>query len=349
MSTDKDEAVSFDEADDDLLVIEDGADAAAAAAAAPAAGNESNAQEDEVVVFDDDPKEPTSEEKQVAPAEPEAQKEPAKQQEETKEETTERSKDETTAAPSATTAQEDKKEEDAPKPETEHPAEEDFDEDEQLLRMAKSAAQENIADAAGIAAYCASKRCTSSSPPLDEDSQSGAAPGAGPASDASRESSNIDAGEGSEAQQPEDARSEADKRSVFVNNVHFRATVEEVSKFFEENAGPVERVTLLRDKLTMQPRGIAYVEFTSRDSVEAALALNGAEFHDRQLEVKPKRTNDHRFAARGRGGHMKMRGAYGMGMPYMPMPMPYMPYPPYGYMPFAGRGRGSPRGGYRGK
>jgi len=140
----------------------------------------------------------------------------------------------------------------------------------------------------------------------------------------------------------EAARREADERSVFVKNVHFRTKEEELTAFFEERtSGHVKRITFVHDKITQKPTGIAYVEFESKDTVETALEMNGSEFKDRKLEIKPKRTNEHRFAARGRRDRM-MRGGYPMPMMY-----PYGPYPPpYGY-PYSPFSRGG-RGGYRG-
>jgi len=138
------------------------------------------------------------------------------------------------------------------------------------------------------------------------------------------------------------ARIEADERSIFVKNVHFKTTQEELTAFFEERtSGHVKRVTFMKDKIRHEPNGIAYVEFESADSVEAALEMNGSEFKGRKLEVKKKRTNDHRFAARGRRDRM-MRGGYPMPMMYPYGPYPYAPYPPFS--PYSRSGRG----GYRG-
>ena len=198
--------------------------------------------------------------------------------------------------------------------------------DEEVMRVALSVADANMRETAAARAAAQAAQARSTSAP--------GTPGGSSAAGA----------EGGAAGRDEAARIEADERSVFVNNVHFRTTAEELTQFFQDGAGPVERVTLLRDKFTQQPRGIAYVEFVSRDSVEAALALNGAEFNGRNIEVRQKRTNDYRVALRGRRGAM-MRGGFGMGVPYM---MPFMyGMAPYGYPSYPRGGRGGFRGGHQ--
>lgn len=137
------------------------------------------------------------------------------------------------------------------------------------------------------------------------------------------------------------ARIEADERSVFVNNVNFNATKDELKAFFEEHtSGKVNRVTLIVDRVSAFPKSYAYVEFESQASVEAAIAMNGFKFKGREIEVKNKRTNIHNYG--GRGGRRDRGSRGGFSMPYGYPYMPY-PYPPY---PFAPYSRG--RGGYRG-
>ncbi len=50
-------------------------------------------------------------------------------------------------------------------------------------------------------------------------------------------------------------------------------------------------MTILRDKFTNNPRGLAYVEFAEVESVEHAIVLTGAELRGRFIRVSPKRTN----------------------------------------------------------
>ncbi|KAK8455116.1 hypothetical protein SEVIR_4G089300v4 [Setaria viridis] len=115
-------------------------------------------------------------------------------------------------------------------------------------------------------------------------------------------------------------KEEMDARSVFVGNVDYACTPEEVQQHFN-SCGTVNRVTILTDKFG-QPKGFAYVEFVEVEAVQEAVKLNESELHGRQLKVAPKRTNVPGMKQpRGRGFNPYH------GHPYM---RPYG-YSPYGY------------------
>lgn len=114
---------------------------------------------------------------------------------------------------------------------------------------------------------------------------------------------------------------EIDARSVYVGNVDYGATAEELESHFH-GCGSINRVTILCNKFDGHPKGFAYVEFTDKDSVSTAMALDESLFRGRQIKVMPKRTNKHGIsstnrpprgrgargrAARGRGGFGYMR------------------------------------------
>ncbi|KAF5733353.1 Polyadenylate-binding protein 2 [Tripterygium wilfordii] len=120
-------------------------------------------------------------------------------------------------------------------------------------------------------------------------------------------------------------KEEVDARSVFVGNVDYSCTPEEVQQHFQA-CGTVNRVTIRTDKFG-QPKGYAYVEFLEVEAVQEALLLNESELHGRQLKVTAKRTNVpgmKQFRGRRPNPYMglRARGAY--------MPSPFM-YSPYGY------------------
>jgi len=127
---------------------------------------------------------------------------------------------------------------------------------------------------------------------------------------------------------------EVDGRSVYVGNVDYSATAEELENHFH-GCGSVNRVTILCDKFSGHPKGFAYVEFTDKESVDNAVSLDGSLFKGRQIKVSAKRTNrpgistTNRGRGRGRGG---MRGGF----------FPFNPY--MGGFP-RGRGRAMFRGG----
>eukprot|EP00262_Sarcandra_glabra_P011652 TRINITY_DN2840_c0_g1_i2.p1 TRINITY_DN2840_c0_g1~~TRINITY_DN2840_c0_g1_i2.p1 ORF type:complete len:218 (+),score=57.12 TRINITY_DN2840_c0_g1_i2:117-770(+) len=115
-------------------------------------------------------------------------------------------------------------------------------------------------------------------------------------------------------------KEEVDSRSIYVGNVDYACTPEEVQQHFQ-SCGTVNRVTILTDKFG-QPKGFAYVEFVEMDAVQNAVLLNESELHGRQLKVSAKRTNIPGMKQfRGRRASTRSR------IPYMPGPS----YSPFGY------------------
>uniref|UniRef100_A0A0D6R4N6 RRM domain-containing protein n=1 Tax=Araucaria cunninghamii TaxID=56994 RepID=A0A0D6R4N6_ARACU len=120
------------------------------------------------------------------------------------------------------------------------------------------------------------------------------------------------------------SKEEADARSVFVGNVDYSCTPEEVQQHFQ-SCGTVNRVTILTDKFG-QPKGYAYVEFLELEAVQNALLLNESELHSRQLKVTSKRTNVPGMK-QFRGRRFNPYFGFRPRRPYIP---PYF-YSPYGY------------------
>lgn len=120
-------------------------------------------------------------------------------------------------------------------------------------------------------------------------------------------------------------KEDVDSRSIFVGNVDYSTSPEELQAHFQ-SCGSINRVTILLDKFTGQPKGwvslffrdaemirwdadaatvsrYAYVEFSEPSCVGPALILNDSVFKGRNLKVDPKRTNIPGMArGRGRGG-----------------------------------------------
>ncbi|PIN13988.1 Splicing factor RNPS1, SR protein superfamily [Handroanthus impetiginosus] len=121
-------------------------------------------------------------------------------------------------------------------------------------------------------------------------------------------------------------KEEVDSRSIYVGNVDYACTPEEVQQHFQ-SCGTVNRVTILTDKYG-QPKGFAYVEFVEIEAVQNALLLNETELHGRQLKVSAKRTNI--------PGMKQYRGRrpnpYFGFAPFMPGPPIFAPYG-YGRVP----------------
>ncbi|KAF5978181.1 RRM-type RNA binding protein [Fusarium coicis] len=110
-----------------------------------------------------------------------------------------------------------------------------------------------------------------------------------------------------------DDKESIDARSIFVGNVDYSASPEDIQSHFQ-SCGSINRVTILLDKFTGQPKGYAYVEFTEPSLVAQALVLNESVFKGRNIKVTPKRTNVPGMSrGRGRGGFRGGRGFHGRG------------------------------------
>ncbi|EFO98820.1 hypothetical protein CRE_30216 [Caenorhabditis remanei] len=109
----------------------------------------------------------------------------------------------------------------------------------------------------------------------------------------------------------EEEQKAIDSRSVFVGNVEFGATVEELETHFK-GCGEIVRTTIPKDKMTNRQKNFAYIEFECAASVEYAAVMNGSTFRGRPIVVTAKRTNKPGMgAARGRGGYEGFRGRGG--------------------------------------
>ncbi|KIY94017.1 Polyadenylate-binding protein 2 [Monoraphidium neglectum] len=104
------------------------------------------------------------------------------------------------------------------------------------------------------------------------------------------------------------AKQEADSRSVYVGNVDYGTTPEELQLHFQ-GCGTVNRVTILTDPYG-NPKGFAYIEFLEADAVDNALTMDASEIRGRAIKVLRKRTNVPGLKARGRG-RGRGRGGYG--------------------------------------
>ncbi|XP_075345591.1 polyadenylate-binding protein 2-like isoform X2 [Mycteria americana] len=93
---------------------------------------------------------------------------------------------------------------------------------------------------------------------------------------------------------------EADARSIYVGNVDYGATAEELEAHFH-GCGSVNRVTILCDKYSGHPKGFAYIEFSDKESVRTSMALDESLFRGRQIKVIPKRTNRPGISTTDRG------------------------------------------------
>jgi RNA recognition motif-containing protein len=82
-------------------------------------------------------------------------------------------------------------------------------------------------------------------------------------------------------------------KKLYVGNLPFQATEEDVQALFTENGITSGTVTLIRDRFTGQLRGFGFVEINEDGEAEKAVAaLNGKDFKGRKIvvnEARPQR------------------------------------------------------------
>jgi RNA recognition motif-containing protein len=91
--------------------------------------------------------------------------------------------------------------------------------------------------------------------------------------------------------------------NIFVGNLSYSTTQDELHAAFAQY-GSVERVNIVTDRDSGQPRGFAFVEMTNANEAQTAIEqLNGAELGGRAMNVNEARPKP----AGGGGG----RGGFG--------------------------------------
>jgi len=98
-------------------------------------------------------------------------------------------------------------------------------------------------------------------------------------------------------------------KNIYVGNLSFDASEDQVRSLFEAY-GAVDKVNIVTDRDTGQPRGFAFVEMTDDDAANKAIeALNGTNLGGRNLNINEARPKTDRPRGGGGGG----RGGYGGG------------------------------------
>ena len=99
-------------------------------------------------------------------------------------------------------------------------------------------------------------------------------------------------------------------KKLYVGNLPFQSTEEQLGSWFTQAGVTVANVTFVRDRFSGQPRGFGFVEINSDEEADRAIqALNGHDFMGRNLvvnEARPPREG-------GGGGRGGGRGGFGGG------------------------------------
>ena len=96
--------------------------------------------------------------------------------------------------------------------------------------------------------------------------------------------------------------------SIFVGNLTFNTTESDLQAAFGVY-GSVERINIVTDRASGQPRGFAFVEMTDRGAAQTAITkLNGVDLNGRAMNV-----NEARPKPAARSGYGGGRGGFGRG------------------------------------
>ena len=91
-------------------------------------------------------------------------------------------------------------------------------------------------------------------------------------------------------------------KNIFVGNLSFNTSEDELRQMFE-SFGQVDRVSIMTDRDTGRSRGFGFVEMTSNEDGEKAIAgLNGSQIGGRTLNVNEARPKTERGGGGGGGG-----------------------------------------------
>jgi cold-inducible RNA-binding protein len=102
-------------------------------------------------------------------------------------------------------------------------------------------------------------------------------------------------------------------KKIFVGNLSFGATEDSVRSMFEAY-GTVDRVSIVTDRDTGQPRGFGFVEMASNSEADRAISeLNGRELDGRALNINEARPKEDRGFGGGGGGNRRGGGGGGGG------------------------------------
>ena len=100
---------------------------------------------------------------------------------------------------------------------------------------------------------------------------------------------------------------------IFVGNLSYQTTEDELLQAFSAY-GAVERVSVITDRDTGQPRGFAFVEMTNTTEANNAITqLNGTELNGRTLNVNEARPKPAGGGPRFGGGGGGRGGSGGGG------------------------------------
>ncbi len=94
-----------------------------------------------------------------------------------------------------------------------------------------------------------------------------------------------------------------DVSKLYIGNLDFNTTEDEIKSHFEQKGIQTKSITLIKDKYTGRAKGFGFVEVESEDVLQKAIeALDGQELNGRKLTVNKARPPRERSGGSGFGG-----------------------------------------------
>jgi RNA recognition motif-containing protein len=86
------------------------------------------------------------------------------------------------------------------------------------------------------------------------------------------------------------------KNKIYVGNLEFSLTEDELKKFFEDNGINSKAVDIIKDKYSGRSRGFGFVEVETEEEIQKAIeVLDGKDLKGRALKVSKAREQKERF------------------------------------------------------
>src|SRR5258708_34335093 len=103
-------------------------------------------------------------------------------------------------------------------------------------------------------------------------------------------------------------------KKLYVGNLPFQATEEQLTTLFSQTGVTAANVTLVRDRFSGQPRGFGFVEINNDEEADRAVqGLNGQDFMGRNIVVNEARPPRERGGGGAGAGGRRPGGGGGVG------------------------------------
>ncbi len=87
-----------------------------------------------------------------------------------------------------------------------------------------------------------------------------------------------------------------EKNKVYVGNLEYSVTEDDLKSFFEEKDIQTKEITVIKDKYTGRSKGFGFVEVESEEEIQKAVeALNDQDLKGRKVKVSKAKKPRERF------------------------------------------------------